>query len=261
MENALKAWPKIRRRARGKPLFLFLDFDGTLAPIAPTPEQAALPKEMKKTLMRLAGLPGCRLAIVSGRSLVDIKKKAGLRGIIYAGNHGLEVSGSGIGRAVHAAPRFGALIRRISKDLSGRLSGIRGAVLQEKGLSLSLHYRLVKKNQTGALVRRFHDVVDPLLKRGEVVLKKGKKVFEVMPPSGWDKGRVVLWLLRRFKKGSLPFYIGDDTTDEDAFGALKGRGVSIVVGQKKKTRASYQLKNTAQVLEFLLKIEFAMRIR
>ena len=87
----------------------------------------------------------------------------------------------------------------------------------------------------------------------------GKKVLEIRPPLAWDKGKAALWLLRKqelaYGRGNVvPVYIGDDSTDEDAFEALKGRGVTVFVGPPRLSAAQYYLKQTQEVTELMKRI-------
>ena len=261
MKNAFKAWSEISRQMAGRFIFLFLDFDGTLAFIAEIPDKAILSEEAKAVLGHLKNSPTCRLTIISGRSIQDIKQRIGLEGIIYAGNHGLEIQGPGIEYSAQLMPRLKAVIEQIKCDLKTNLSGIDGVFLEDKGVCLGIHYRLVKKTEILRLKQIVDDVVGFFLVRGKIKIKKGKKVIEIMPPMEWDKGSAVLWLLEKELKSRtiseetiLPIYIGDDSTDEDAFKALKEKGISIAVGKFKNTFARYSLKNTAEVVEFLKKL-------
>jgi len=258
MKNALEAWPEIVRKAAGRDIFLFLDFDGTLAPIVGTPDKAALPQETRTILARFGDAPNSRLAIISGRSIEDLRQRVGLDKAIYAGSHGLEVRGPGVEHSVPLMPRLSSIMEQIKQDLKSLLSGIAGVVLEDKGLCVGVHYRLVKREDMRSFMKGLHTAVDSFLVRGKVKIKSGKKVFEIMPPSGWDKGKVVLWLLEQSrgdsKSGMLPLYIGDDATDEDAFEALGGKGVCVAVGRAGNTSAPYNLKDTAEVAEFLNKL-------
>src|SRR5512143_3714100 len=92
MKHLFEDWKNIRARMkRARTLFLFLDYDGTLTPIVSRPELALCPSDVKKHLERLRDLPGVYLAIISGRSLEDVREKVGVSGISYVGNHGLEI--------------------------------------------------------------------------------------------------------------------------------------------------------------------------
>ena len=92
MKHLFGDWTNISKRIQeAQNLFLFLDYDGTLTPIVSTPDLALCPSEVKATLVKLRDLPKVSLAIISGRSLEDIREKVGIPGIIYVGNHGLEI--------------------------------------------------------------------------------------------------------------------------------------------------------------------------
>ena len=263
MLNALQAWDKIARRIAGKNLFLFLDFDGTLAPIVRTPQEAALPQKTKILLERFLSRKKIRLAVVSGRSVQDVKKRLGIKNMIYAGHHGLEISSPGLRRCFGLRPRFARDLRRVKRDAMKKLSQIQGVLFEDKGNGFAVHYRQVSREKVAAFKKEFFRAVQPFVSRKKVVLKKGKKVFDVMPPFLWNKGKAVLWLLKTVKSGGRgpveAVYIGDDVTDEDAFRTLKGRGISIKVGGGKRTSADYSLKNTGQVVCFLRKLEALRR--
>jgi trehalose-phosphatase len=256
MKYLFGEWRGIKDKIKDKYLFIFLDFDGTLAPIARTPDKAILPRKAKELLKRLRDNPRLKLTIISGRSIEDIKNKIGLKGVIYSGNHGLEIEGPKI-NFKHVVPSgYRMIIEHIKNNLEQKISPFDGAFVEDKGLSLSLHYRLVDKNKISALKTIFREETVSHLVRNKIKIKPGKMVLEVRPPVEWNKGKVVLWLLSRqlsaLKKNDvLPVYIGDDETDEDAFKALKNKGLTIFVGQNKSSGANYYLKDQGEVNELL----------
>ena len=137
-----------------------------------------------------------------------------------------------------------------------RLSGIKGALIEYKGLTLSIHYRLVNKKDLPAFEKIISEVTNPYVVCDKIMVNSGKKVYEIKPPVRWDKGKVVLWFLVRQQfiseeKNVLPVYIGDDITDENAFKALKGKGLTVFVGEPGNSIADYYLKNTEEVTKFL----------
>jgi trehalose-phosphatase len=259
MKYLFNEWDAVKDRIKGRYLFVFLDFDGTLVPIALTPDKAILPQKVKGLLKSLADNPRLKLAIISGRAIEDLKDKIGLKNVIYSGNHGLEIEGPKISFKPVVSSRYRIIIERIKNDLGKMISSIPGAFIEDKGLSLSLHYRLVDKNQIPLLKTAFHEAVILFLVRDKIRIKPGKMVLEVRPPVEWDKGKVVLWLLGRQifalkKENILPIYIGDDVTDEDAFKALRNKGLTIFVGERKDSRAKYYLNDQTEVAEFLKRI-------
>src|SRR3989338_5160581 len=118
-------WKSLLGDLENKSLFLFLDYDGTLTPIRKTPAQANISAETKKVLQRLSKNPCINVAIISGRSLKYIKKIVGLSGIIYVGNHGLEIEGPKIKFRCPVSPAYMDLLVRIKKVLAERFSGIK----------------------------------------------------------------------------------------------------------------------------------------
>ena len=242
-----------------KNIFLFLDYDGTLAPIADKPGKAFLPKETKKLLTSLVEVPNCKIAIISGRSLKDVKNKVGIKNIIYAGNHGLEVEGSKIKLKKQINQESLVILKSIKAELAKKLSEIQGVFVEDKGLTLSLHYRLADKKYIPEVKAIFHKIIISHLANDRIRIKSGKMVFEVRPSINWDKGKIVLWLLARERLANknnniLPVYVGDDVTDEDAFRVLRNKGITVFVGLSKKSSAEYYLKSTQEVTKLLEKI-------
>ncbi|MEW6680836.1 MAG: trehalose-phosphatase [bacterium] len=242
-------WERLKKTLRSKSLFLFLDYDGTLTPIGETPDKAVISKERKSLLNKLSRSPHCRVAIISGRSLRDIKALIGLKNIIYVGNHGLEIKGL----KIKFSPHLKSIIRHIYEDLANKLSKIKGVLIEDKGLTISVHYRLVDEKDIKEFLNIFNEITNPYLACDKIKIDAGKKVYEIKPPVVWDKGKAVLWLLG--ENNIFPIYIGDDVTDEDAFLALKDKGLTVFVGEKGvSSKAGYYLNNTEEVIEFIRRI-------
>jgi len=266
MKNIFRHWDRLKEELSNRYIMLFLDYDGTLTPIVSSPRIALISREAKELLNELSNSPKCKLAIISGRALKDIINIIGLKGIIYSGNHGLEIKGPKIKFATPVSARYKAILKHLKNNLKKKLSFIKGAFVEDKGLSLSLHYRLVDKKNIPQVKTIFHETVILYLVRNKIKIKTGKMVLEVRPPSEWDKGKVVLWLLTRQRfalkgKNVFPIYIGDDKTDEDAFKALEKKGLTIFVGEPKVSYAKYYLKDTGEVFEFLQKVLVLLNAR
>lgn len=260
MQYLFDAWASLEKKIFRKFIFLFFDYDGTLTPIVATPQQALIPATTKNLLKVLAKKEGCRLFIVSGRRLKDVKSKVGIKGIVYAGNHGFEIQGPQVSFKNPIFKSAESVIRKIRQGLKKEIKGIKGAFVEDKGATLSLHYRLVAEDKLRLINEAFNRITEPFVSYRKIRVTRGKKVFEVRPPLKWDKGRVILWLLARpqFKiksKNSCVFYIGDDITDEDAFRVLANKGITIFVGRPKKSFAKYYLKDTREVAQFMHRIE------
>jgi len=210
MKSLRSSWPSLRWRIiSAERLFLFLDYDGTLAPIADHPSKARLPAETRRLLKQLTHRPGVCTALVSGRSLTDLKQMVKLPGLLYIGNHGLEIQGPK-SRYVHPGARISRpFLKEIAQVLKKSLRSIPGAWVENKVFTLSVHYRSVAPAQVPLVRNILHEVVEPYLKKSQVRITAGKRVFEVRPALRWAKGAAIHWLLARClaatgEKGVLP---------------------------------------------------------
>ena len=144
MQHLFQSWESFSADIRAASHVLFLsDYDGTLTPIAGRPDQAVLSPEVREKLSVLAEKPAFSVGIISGRSLAELKSMVGIDGIYYGGNHGLEIEGPGLNYTNPAAEASREMVRELARQLSEGLGGIEGVFIEDKGLSLSLHYRLV----------------------------------------------------------------------------------------------------------------------
>lgn len=262
-----RGWPEIRERVRAAgALALFLDYDGTLSPIARHPSKAVLSPGTRRLLLALSREKGIWMAVVSGRALKDVRRMTGVAGICYVGNHGLELEGPKLRQVNPMAKKCRPILRRIALQLNKAVAAIPGVWIEDKGFTLTLHFRQAapagKKLARGV----FHGVVRPYREKKQVRITEGKEVFEVRPPVHWTKGTVVRWLLARqatFSHGPvLPVYIGDDLTDEDAFRALGKRGLSVRVGAGNSlTRAQYRARSSSDAVRFLSRLLQEWKLR
>lgn len=258
-------WPLLQTQIRqADPLVLFLDYDGTLTRITVHPSKARLSGPLRERLRQLSRLPGVWVTLVSGRGLQDLKQKVGVEGIYYVGNHGLELQGPGLRHLHPAARKSRPVLSRIRDLLRKELKPLPGAWVEDKGLTLSVHYRQAKPEDRPLVETLFHQIVAPFLFKRQIRVTAGKRVCEVRPPVHWTKGTMVAWLLARqsvLSKGRkiLPIYAGDDRTDEDAFKALRGRGITIAVGRSNPlTLAKYRVRSADEIGRLLGEI---LRIR
>ena len=241
----------VERTLRSRRTFLLLDYDGTLAPIRPRPELAVLDDAARNLLERLSRDPRFSVAVISGRKLSDLKARVKLKNILYAGNHGLELEGP-VFSVTHAKARSSRKVLQAVKAALEPLTKIfTGSFIEDKGLTLTYHHRLMPSALDGWMSKSISGNITPWTGNGGVRVHKGKKTLEVRPAVNWDKGSAVNWLLLREDPESYPIYIGDDRTDESAFKALKGRGVTVRVGRNRRSSARYFVKSPREVLDFL----------
>jgi trehalose 6-phosphate phosphatase len=230
---------------RAPQLLLCLDFDGTLSPIVDRPARAELPPATGRVLRDLQVLPSLALSFVSGRSLEDIRSRVGLDAVVYAGNHGLEIEGSGSRFDHPQALRLAAELR----DLAARAAHLDGVEIEDKGLSTSVHHRQASaktRRRLPGLLRELVPATD-----GRFVVREGLMVYEIRPRVGWDKGQAIRWIRHRLgMSAALPIVLGDDVTDEDAFVAFDD-ALTICINPRRPTAARYRLKDPDEVRQFL----------
>jgi trehalose 6-phosphate phosphatase len=263
VENLLSAWPEVVEQVRQAKKILFLsDFDGTLSPIVEKPELAVMSDETRLLLQTLTHEHRFTIGIISGRALNDLKEKVDLDGIIYAGNHGFEIEGPGISFVNPLVDEIRPLFRILRRILVLTFSSIKGVFIEDKGITLSVHYRQVEDYQAADVEHLVKKVLDSPMSRGLFNITKGKKVFDFRPAINWDKGKAIKLIMKRYGKGGrhsglLVIYLGDDRTDEDGFQVIEkyGNGLSVFVGETPtNTSARYQLSSTDEVRYFLMKL-------
>lgn len=230
----------------------FLDYDGTLTPIVESPELAILSPDMKKIVEDLATIH--TVAIVSGRLREDVQNLVGIKGIFYAGSHGFDIEGPGGFSMIHQqAKKTIPLISLIIEQLKERLNNINGVLIEEKRFSVAVHYRKVKQLTDLSFIEE--TVNDTVQEYAQMRILHGKKVFEILPDIDWDKGKAVRWIMKALGlnwNSTSVFYIGDDTTDENAFRTIITRGTAIIVSDdiSKISTADFQLQSPERVKDF-----------
>jgi trehalose 6-phosphate phosphatase len=269
LPDALAALPEIRRQIAGRKIALFLDLDGTLAPIADRPDLVEVPPTTRELLEGLARV--CPVTVVSGRGLEDLRDKVQVRSLYYAADHGFQILGPVRSRLeLEVGREYRPQLEQAAAALRRGLRMVEGALVEEKGLSLAVHYRLVPESRHAAVLRAVADVAEtfPVLR-----VTEGKLVYEFRPPGGWNKGKALVWIMEQLgldrrretspdEAGAaspaegFPIAIGDDLTDEDMFGAIEGWGAGVIVGRPERpTRATYRMADhveAARLLEAIL---------
>jgi trehalose-phosphatase len=260
VKHLFKDWEYIQARIQqAQNLFLFLDYDGTLTPIVSRPELALCPSQVKRHLEELRDLPRVYLAVISGRSLEDLREKVGVSNIILVGNHGLEIEyPNGSHKKILSSTRTSEL-KRITQNLQSSLKEIPGILFEEKGPILSIHYRNVPQKFFVQIPQKLEEELSQWKDRWKMT--SGKMVLEIRPKVNFHKGKAVREILKTFPSlGLLPFYLGDDQTDEDAFRVLKGQGISVFIGLGTlPSEADFFLRNPKEVQEFLFRCQEVRR--
>ena len=230
----------LRSVLQHQPLLAF-DFDGTLAPIVSRPEEAAMPAGVSLRLSRLARrLP---VAIVTGRSVADVRERLGFEPHFVVGNHGAEGGDAEVEADMRSALD---LLRRKLNDGAATLATA-GVRVEDKGVSIALHYRLAP--DVDAALATIDSLLTPLpaqLRRFE-----GKRVVNVMAATAPDKADAVRHLLRRSGRPCAVF-AGDDVNDEPVFAAAGPDWLTVRVGRDDAgSRAAYFIDSQAEMALFL----------
>ena len=253
--NPLEDWSGFQADMRGRKPAIFLDYDGTLSPIVDRPDQAVLSPGMREAVASLAKRHPT--TIVSGRDRADVERLVALDELHYAGSHGYDISGprqaDGGTRIQHrTAEEVVPVMEQVAERLHRELADVHGAIVEPKRFTVAVHYRLVSSQDFPRVEAAVDQEVEA---RPEVKKAHGKKVYEIRPALEWDKGTAVLWLLEALEldgEDVVPVYVGDDTTDEDAFRALEGEGIGVLVASAPRpTYARYAIQDTEEVQAFL----------
>lgn len=255
--DALQVYSQLEELVTARQPVIFVDFDGTLSDIVGQPESAKLVPGAAAALRALTRQ--CPVAVISGRDLADLRARVDVEGLWFAGSHGFElVAPDGtLHQNGEAAGSISALVRAAT-HLAEELKDIPGTIVERKRYAVAVHYR----NADPQDVDRVIAAVRRLGRSVGLHVTTGRKLVELRPNVSWDKGKTLHWVLERLadhqdsaSTTTLPIFIGDDISDEDAFDAIRFDGVGIAVrhleGGDRPSAATFSLESPAAVTEFL----------
>lgn len=228
-----------QRIYQAKCLWLFLDYDGTLADFAPTPDDIFPDAEIINLISRLKENPHVNIAVVSGRRLDHLRALLPIPGLLLAGTYGVEIllpNGK-----IHHRLEYEDIrpylddLKPLWQDL---ITNSQGFYLEDKGWSLALHARFADDQEADQVLARAKELATDQIDLNLFRILGGHKFLETSPQKA-NKGNTIQYLLEQFSAGEcLPIYIGDDDKDEEAFQVIKQNGgVAIYVSQE--PRESY----------------------
>ncbi len=244
--------------ARRGPLLLCLDYDGTIAEIVSRP---AFARPLDGVVAALKSLARHRTqvaaAIVSGRPVAELRRMTGLESeVMFAGVHGLEIAGrDGVVRVPEEAARCAPELERVREFLARSVPPEAGFEVEDKRLSIALHYRNAEPAAAAALCARFEEFVHanaPGLRAAH-----NKMVLEALPKIA-SKGAALRALIAEAGPVFLPVYFGDDRTDEDAFAEFARRGVAVMVGEPRPSLAHWRVDAPADVARLVIGLAAAL---
>ena len=246
------------RMLEGRPVSVFLDYDGTLTPIVPRPEDALLPSHTRDALVELARV--CTVGIISGRDLDAVAAMVDVPGLWIAGSHGFDVRApdgtrTQFEQGAEALPALDAA----ELALADAIAGAPGARVERKRFAIAVHYREVADDDVAGLEAAVQSLADasPALR-----MAGGKKIFELRPAADWHKGAALSWLLDATDSDpdTLAVFVGDDVTDEDALDRVRSSGLGVVVGDEERLTAAHcRLDEPERVATFLAMMTAAVR--
>ena len=266
---------EIKKRIMNKTIILFLDYDGTLAPFRDDPNKANPYPGIKQILKELNKNRDIYINIISGRTLTSLNKQINILDINYVGTHGLEMKIAGkydlfsnhnnktkisSNNVNYNNTKFSLKNNLSGENILPKIRGYfeylkknhSGIEYEDKKNALALHHP--PSYQTGSII----DYLTKIIDNTQFEILKGKNVIEVRP-RGWHKGKSARYIVKNIldninlskEKEHITIYIGDDTTDEDAFKELSGLNIYVKNDANLDTAADYYLNNPKDVLTFL----------
>lgn len=262
MADALRSYGEIAPLVETRVPVVMVDFDGTLSEIVGEPDTASLIPGTRELLEGLA--TRCPVAVITGRSLADIRDRIGIPDIWYAGSHGFElISPDGTHHETQAGAEAAHALGGAVAELRARLAAVDGLLIEDKRFAVAVHYRHVPSD-------RVDEVVTATLTIGQrrgLRPVSGRKVIELHPDVDWNKGTAVEWILDQIDGAELllPIYIGDDLTDEDAFDILRHNGIGIAVRNAesgdRRSAARFALDDPESVCRFLSRLSDQLAVQ
>jgi len=248
-----------KRITQTQRVWLFLDYDGTLADFAPTPHIVEPDIYLIQLLRKIVQQPNKRLAVISGRRLSHLESLLPVPGAILGGAYGITLrtaDGDRIQRAFFQAIR--PTLEKIQPCWERIIANRSGFVLEDKDWTLALHAKLAEESEVPKVMHAAQTVANEMIDPRKFSLNEGRRFLEVAPVEA-EKGQTIKYLLNRFPwEDYLILYIGDDDKDEKAFEVVKSNnGIPIVVAKEsRETEALYRLESPQAVRRWLEDVFF-----
>ena len=252
LDSSLNLLEKLQEAEK---LYLFLDYDGTLAEFAPTPDKIIPDQSLVGLLTKLSQQSNRQIAIISGRRLDHIRALLPIQGVVLAGTYGIEIldpSGKRVERLDFSSIRPAMeIVKPGWLDLLDKYPDL---YLEDKGWSLALHAKFVEDELAQQILPRARLMVEKLNLPGDMYRILGGHKFLELAPMLANKGQAVDYILSSFPlNGALPVFIGDDDKDEEAFAAVSNRnGVAIRVGSQVKASVAKEWLASPRAVRQLL---------
>ena len=245
IENKIKNASKV---------LFFLDYDGTLAPFHEDPDLVKTSKEMLHLLREIKKHPKAEIIIISGRMMNEIKQRVTLDDISFAAIHGLHIElNNGMMKQWSTPSSSKELMQKIKDDISKKYQSQTGFVIEDKNSAVAFHYRKVPENKKPEMIETIENIIHYFDSSQELDLIMGAEVIEIRSKT-MDKGLAVEFIKNHFSKHDvLSCYVGDDTTDEDAFDVLCDDDITVFVrnNSMRSTKARFWIESQQDVVKVL----------
>ena len=238
MRNLFDHLYEVQQVLASRPFGLITDVDGTISWIAPSPDEAVVSLLCRRYLSALIDKIDL-VAVISGRPLIEVMGMVGVEGLVYVGNHGLEMWSRGVPQIWPGSERY---IDAITSAVSAlkNMPDVEGLYFENKGLTASIHYR--NCTNVDSARGQIMEMVESLPWANDLRITEGRMVVELRPNLEVDKGVALKLLIEKYKLAGA-IYIGDDVSDVDAIEALRDsdtKGIAIGVGSKEAPPQLYE---------------------
>ena len=237
-----------------------LDYDGTIAPITPNPEEALPTAEMRDLIITLARRPSRVLvAIASGRRTEEVRALCGIDdAVAFIGMHGLEVvDWDGRRRLTSPTVHCQAALEKARMWLKTIAGARAGFFVEDKGLAFALHYRRANRVEAAATIERLRMLVNR--EAPELEMLRGEQAIELVPRVAPDKGFSFLALIEKASgPRCTPVFFSDDRSDEGAFYKVRRYGITVMVGAERQSCAEYRIETREEMVGVLMAVADAV---
>jgi len=238
MRNLFDHLNEVQQVLASRPFGLITDVDGTISWIAPSPDEAIVSPLCRKYLSALVDKLEL-VAVISGRPLTEVMGMVGVEGLVYVGNHGLEIWDRVVPQMWPGSERYIDIIASAVSTLKNMLDS-EGLFFENKGLTASIHYRNCAN--VGSARTQIMEKAKLLPQANDLRITDGRMVVELRPKLDVDKGSALKSFIEKYKLAGA-IYIGDDVSDVDAFEALHDsgiKGIAIGVGSAEAPSQLYE---------------------
>jgi trehalose-phosphatase len=236
-------------------VLLVCGYDGALVPHVQPNEVTHMAETVHEHLLKLSEIPSVRLAVMSGRSLLELRERLSIPDCHYLGNHGLEICGPEINFHHAVAEKFRPAIHDAANTLKIQLR-VERVHVEDRGLTASLNYRGVMESQVSSLLPKARNLLASFVRDRKIRIEEGRRTLEILPAVDWDRGKAVKLLHQNYRalfpgKTITLIYVGDDALDEPAFKFALQTGIPYRVTQTRQTEARFYLKMQTEISRVL----------